>query len=82
MRPLIASIPLNSSENGGTMMSMILLFGYFGSSVIPYVVERIGDMTGITIAILSGAFVFLLLGLTAQYIMPLALSDRNGLDKQ
>ena len=82
MWPLIASTPLDPGENGGTIMSMILLFGYFGSSVIPYLVGRIGDAAGMTTAILTGAFVFLLMGLVVRYVIPRRLSDRNGLDKQ
>ncbi len=82
MWPLIASTPLQTGGNGGSIMSIILLFGYFGSSVIPYLVGLIGDALGMRIAILAGACFFVLMGLTVRYLIPRHLSDRNAQDEK
>lgn len=82
MWPLIASTPLQTGNNGGSIMSIILLFGYFGSSVIPYLVGLIGDALGMKTAILAGALCFALMGLTVRYVIPRHLSDRNHQDEK
>lgn len=64
MWPLTASTALSVGNNGGTIMSIILFFGYFGSSVIPYFVGRIGEAMGMKAAILSTTVFFAMLGLT------------------
>lgn len=73
MWPLIASSVMRDDESSGNVMSIVLLFGYFGSSVVPYLIGVVGEFAGMTAAILSTTVVFLLLGLTVQFLIPRSL---------
>lgn len=76
--PLIASTALDSDQNGGTAMSMILFFGYFGAAVIPYLVGLVGDAAGLRTALVVSAVVFVCLGLTVRYLMSRSISERKS----
>lgn len=76
--PLIASTALDSDQNGGTVMSMILFFGYFGAAVIPYLIGLVGDTAGLRVALGVSAAVFVVLGLTVRYLMPRAVSEKRA----
>lgn len=74
MWPLLASTALKEDdENSGTILSVVLLFGYFGSSVIPYLIGLIGEGAGMTPAILSTTIFFAMLGVTVKYLIPKSL---------
>ena len=77
MWPLIASTGLGVNENGGTILSIILMFGYFGSSIIPYAVGQIGERCGMSYAIFATAAVFALMGLTVARLIPREVSERR-----
>lgn len=77
MWPLTASTALTSDQNGGTIMSLILFSGYFGSSIIPYIIGQVGEHFGMTNAILSCIFFFLLLGGSMGWLVPRRLSEPN-----
>lgn len=74
MWPLVASTVLKENdESSGTLMSIVLLFGYFGSSVILYVIGLVGESLGMTTAILSTTGIFALLGVTVKFLIPKSL---------
>lgn len=75
--PLIASTALDSADNGGTIMSVILFAGYFGAAVIPYLAGLIGDALGMKAALLSAMIVFLFCGVVVRYFVPRQLSDHQ-----
>lgn len=75
--PLIASTALDAGNNGGTVMSLILFFGYFGAAVIPYLVGLIGDAAGLRMALISSAVVFAALGLVVRFVMPRSVSEKR-----
>lgn len=76
--PLIASTALDAGNNGGTVMSLILFFGYFGAAVIPYLVGLIGDATGLRMALLASAVVFVGVGVTVRFLMPRTVSEKRA----
>lgn len=75
--PLIASTALDAGNNGGTVMSLILFFGYFGAAVIPYLIGLIGDAAGLRMALIASAIVFAALGLVVRFVMPRSVSERR-----
>lgn len=75
--PLIASTALDAGNNGGTVMSLILFFGYFGAAVIPYLVGLIGDAAGLRMALIASAIVFAALGLVVRFVMPRSVSEKR-----
>lgn len=75
--PLIASTALDAGNNGGTVMSLILFFGYFGAAVIPYLIGLIGDAAGLRMALIASAVVFAALGLVVRFVMPRSVSERR-----
>ena len=77
MWPLCAATLLNQERNGGTIMAVILFFGYFGSSVIPYVVGLVGDAFGMNLAMAASAVVFALFGLTVTLLIPRKFSAKR-----
>ena len=77
MWPLCAATLLNQERNGGTVMAVILFFGYFGSSVIPYVVGLIGDAFGMNLAMAASAVVFAVFGLTVALLIPRRFSTKR-----
>ena len=77
MWPLCAATLLNQERNGGTIMAVILFFGYAGSSVIPYVVGLIGDALGMRFAMAASAVVFVLFGLTVTFLIPRRFSTKR-----
>ena len=76
--PLIASTALGSDQNGGTAMSMILFFGYFGAAVIPYLIGLVGDAAGLRVALAVSAAVFLALGAVVRFVMPRPISEKRS----
>lgn len=76
--PLIASTALGSDQNGGTAMSMILFFGYFGAAVIPYLIGLVGDAAGLRVALTVSAAVFLALGAVVRFVMPRRISEKRS----
>ncbi|MBR3867404.1 MAG: MFS transporter [Butyricicoccus sp.] len=77
MWPLCAATLLNQERNGGTIMAVILFFGYAGSSVIPYVVGLIGDAFGMNFAMAASAAVFAAFGLTVAFLIPRKFSAKR-----
>ncbi len=75
--PLIASTALDAGNNGGTVMSLILFFGYFGAAVIPYLIGLIGDAAGLRMALIASAVVFAALGLVVRFVMPRSVSEKR-----
>lgn len=75
--PLIASTALDAGNNGGTVMSLILFFGYFGAAVIPYLIGLIGDAAGLRMALIASAIVFAALGLVVCFVMPRSVSEKR-----
>lgn len=75
--PLIASTALDAGNNGGTVMSLILFFGYFGAAVIPYLIGLIGDAAGLRMALIASAIVFAALGLVVRFVMPRSVSEKR-----
>lgn len=75
--PLIASTALDAGNNGGTVMSLILFFGYFGAAVIPYLIGLIGDAAGLRMALIASAIVFVALGLVVRFVMPRSVSEKR-----
>lgn len=75
--PLIASTALDAGNNGGTVMSLILFFGYFGAAVIPYLIGLIGDVAGLRMALIASAVVFAALGLVVRFVMPRSVSEKR-----
>lgn len=75
--PLIASTALDAGNNGGTAMSLILFFGYFGAAVIPYLIGLIGDAAGLRMALIASAIVFAALGLVVRFVMPRSVSEKR-----
>ena len=75
--PLIASTALDAGNNGGTVMSLILFFGYFGAAVIPYVIGLVGDAAGLRVALVASAFVFAALGAVVRFMMPRHISEKR-----
>ena len=75
--PLIASTALDAGNNGGTVMSLILFFGYFGAAVIPYLIGLIGDAAGLRMALIASAVVFAALGLVVRFVMPRSVSEKT-----
>ena len=75
--PLIASTALDAGNNGGTVMSLILFFGYFGAAVIPYLIGLIGDAAGLRMALIASAIVFAALGLVVRLVMPRSVSEKR-----
>lgn len=75
--PLIASTALDAGNNGGTVMSLILFFGYFGAAVIPYLIGLIGDAAGLRMALIASAVVFTALGLVVRFVMPRSVSEKR-----
>lgn len=75
--PLIASTALDAGNNGGTVMSLILFFGYFGAAVIPYLIGLIGDAEGLRMALIASAVVFAALGLVVRFVMPRSVSEKR-----
>lgn len=75
--PLIASTALDAGNNGGTVMSLILFFGYFGAAVIPYLIGLIGDAAGLHMALIASAVVFAALGLVVRFVMPRSVSEKR-----
>lgn len=75
--PLIASTALDAGNNGGTVMSLILFFGYFGAAVIPYLIGLIGDAAGLHMALIASAIVFAALGLVVRFVMPRSVSEKR-----
>lgn len=75
--PLIASTALDAGNNGGTVMSLILFFGYFGAAVIPYLIGLIGDTAGLRMALIASAIVFAALGLVVRFVMPRSVSEKR-----
>lgn len=76
--PLIASTALDAGNNGGTVMSLILFFGYFGAAVIPYLIGLIGDAAGLRMALVASAVVFAALGLVVRFVMPRSVSEKRA----
>lgn len=76
--PLIASTALDAGNNGGTVMSLILFFGYFGAAVIPYLIGLIGDAAGLRMALIASAVVFAALGLVVRFVMPRHVSEKRA----
>ena len=77
MWPLAAATLLNAERNGGTIMAVILFFGYFGSSVVPYLVGLVGDTWGMDVAMAASAAVFALFGLTVALLIPRRLTTKR-----
>lgn len=75
--PLIASTALDAGNNGGTVMSLILFFGYFGAAVIPYLIGLISDAAGLRMALIASAVVFAALGLVVRFVMPRSVSEKR-----
>ena len=75
--PLIVSTALDAGNNGGTVMSLILFFGYFGAAVIPYLIGLIGDAAGLRMALIASAIVFAALGLVVRFVMPRSVSEKR-----
>ncbi len=77
MWPLCAATLLNQERNGGTIMAVILFFGYAGSSVIPYLVGLVGDAFGMQYAMAASAIVYALFGLTVTLLIPRKFSTKR-----